>query len=211
MPDGGPSARRYPRGHVRQQLVAAALELARAGGPEAVVLREATRQVGVAPNAAYRHFADRDELLMAVCVAAMRELAIRMEARIAEVAGGPRSKRAAIARLNAIGTAYLEFAVTEPGLFRTAFAMPGHLHYAATEEAAGESGRGPLQLLGDALDALVRVNVLPAQRRPDLEFPVWASVHGLAVLATQGPLRELPKARQEQLFTHMLAFIEHAL
>lgn len=211
MPEGGPSARRHPHGHVRQQLVAAALGLARAGGPEAVVLREATRQVGVAPNAAYRHFADRDELLMAVCLAAMRELAIRMEARIAGVAGGPRSKRAAMARLRAIGTAYLEFAVTEPGWFRTAFAMPGHLHYAATGEAAGESGRGPLQLLGDALDALVRVKVLPAQRRPDLEFPVWASVHGLAVLATQGPLRELPKARQEQLFSHMLAFVEHAL
>ncbi|HEX3711228.1 MAG TPA: TetR family transcriptional regulator, partial [Trebonia sp.] len=59
--------RRRPRGAVRDGLVAAGLELARAGGPEAVVLREATRMVGVVPNAAYRHFADRDELLAAVC------------------------------------------------------------------------------------------------------------------------------------------------
>ncbi|MGC1566066.1 MAG: hypothetical protein WA794_08620, partial [Trebonia sp.] len=49
--------RRRPRGAVRDGLVAAGLELARAGGPEAVVLREATRMVGVVPNAAYRHFA----------------------------------------------------------------------------------------------------------------------------------------------------------
>ena len=60
-------------------LVAAGLELARAGGPDAVVLREATRMVGVVPNAAYRHFADRDELLAAVCAAAMGELADRMQ------------------------------------------------------------------------------------------------------------------------------------
>ncbi len=64
-----PKQRRRPRGAVRDGLVAAGLELARAGGPDAVVLREATRMVGVVPSAAYRHFADRDELLAAVCAA----------------------------------------------------------------------------------------------------------------------------------------------
>ena len=53
--------RRRPRGAVRDGLIAAGLELARTGGPDAVVLREATRMVGVVPNAAYRHFAARDE------------------------------------------------------------------------------------------------------------------------------------------------------
>src|SRR6202046_3986227 len=70
--------RRRPRGVVRDGLVAAGLELARTGGPDAVVLREATRMVGVVPNAAYRHFANRDELLAAVCVGAVNELAGRM-------------------------------------------------------------------------------------------------------------------------------------
>ena len=55
-----------PRGTVRSALVEAGLELARSGGPDAVVLREVTRMVGVVPNAAYRHFADRDALLAAV-------------------------------------------------------------------------------------------------------------------------------------------------
>jgi len=39
------------RGTVRAALVEAGLELARAGGPDAVVLREVTRMVGVGPNA----------------------------------------------------------------------------------------------------------------------------------------------------------------
>ena len=64
-------SRRRPAGQVRNALIAAGLELARAGGPDAVVLREATRRVGVVPNAAYRHFADRDALLAEVCVAAI--------------------------------------------------------------------------------------------------------------------------------------------
>src|SRR6516165_9120279 len=55
-----------PPGGVRTALVEAGLDLARTGGPDAVVLREVTRQVGVVPNAAYRHFADRDALLAAV-------------------------------------------------------------------------------------------------------------------------------------------------
>src|SRR5258708_20008972 len=77
---GSRSAARRPRGAVRDGLIAAGLELARTGGPDAVVLREATQIVGVVPNAAYRHFAHRDELLAAVSTAAMPELAPPMPA-----------------------------------------------------------------------------------------------------------------------------------
>ncbi|MGB6614684.1 MAG: TetR/AcrR family transcriptional regulator, partial [Trebonia sp.] len=130
--------RRRPRGAVRDGLVAAGLELARAGGPEAVVLREATRMVGVVPNAAYRHFADRDELLAAVCAAAMRELADRMAAGVASVPGAYGDPGAARSRLGEIGRAYLDFAHEEPGLFATAFAVPQQHAYDAQA-----SGDGP--------------------------------------------------------------------
>ena len=49
----------YRHGDLRRALVEAGMELARGGGPEAMLLREATRRVGVAPSAAYRRFADR--------------------------------------------------------------------------------------------------------------------------------------------------------
>src|ERR1700683_4530051 len=109
--------RRRPRGAVRDGLVAAGLELARTGGPDAVVLREVTRMVGVVPNAAYRHFAGRDELLAAVSAAAMGELADQMAAGVAGVRGPHGQAAAARGRLRAIGLAYLEFAREEPGLF----------------------------------------------------------------------------------------------
>src|SRR5919197_2096942 len=115
-----------PRGAVRAALVAAGLELARSGGPDAVVLREATRMVGVVPNAAYRHFEDRDALLAAVRDQAVRELAGRMADRMSRVRAGPHTPTGARLRLQAVGQAYLEFARNEPGLFDTAFAATDH-------------------------------------------------------------------------------------
>jgi AcrR family transcriptional regulator len=199
-------SRRRPAGQVRNALIAAGLELARAGGPDAVVLREATRRVGVVPNAAYRHFADRDALLAEVCVAAMDELAARMQEQVAAVRDGRDTKQSAIARLGALGVAYLDFAIRETGLFETAFALPRHMEYAAGDTADGH-GPTPFQLLSSALDELVTAGVLPAERRPDAEYSVWSSVHGMAVLITQGPLRGMPAQFVRHLTDQLFAFI----
>jgi len=186
--------RRRPRGAVRDGLVAAGLELARTGGPDAVVLREATRMVGVVPNAAYRYFADRDELLAAVCAAALRELADRMAAGIARVRGKHGDPAAARRRLHAVGTAYLAFAREEPGLFASAFALPQGHAYAAPDDATG-APRTPLGHLRAVLDELVDADVLSPRRRDGIEYPIWSTVHGLAVLTGQGPPARRPRHR----------------
>jgi AcrR family transcriptional regulator len=202
--------RRRPRGAVRDGLVAAGLELARAGGPDAVVLREATQMVGVVPNAAYRHFVGRDELLAAVAAAAMRELAARMATGVGRVRGKRGDPAAARRRLHAIGRAYLEFARQEPGLFATAFAVPRQHDYGAP---GGGTGQNPLPLdqLRAVLDELADVGVLDRQRRAGLEYPIWSTVHGLAVLTGQGPLREIPDATRRHLEKLTSAFIGEAL
>jgi len=191
-------------------LVAAGLELARTGGPDAVVLREATRMVGVVPNAAYRHFADRDELLAAVCAAALRELADRMAAGIARVRGKHGDPAAARRRLRAVGTAYLEFAREEPGLFATAYALPQQHTYGAPDDGTGQE-RTPFGHLRAVLDELVDAGVLDPRHRDDIEYPIWSAVHGLAVLAGQGPLRDVPDATRRHLENLTLAFIGESL
>ncbi len=203
-------AQRRPRGAVRDGLIAAGLELAQAGGPDAVVLREATRMVGVVPNAAYRHFADRDELLAAVCAAALRELADRMAAGVARVRGKHGDPAAARRRLHAIGTAYLEFARQEPGLFATAFALPQQHTYGTPEGGTGQE-RTPLGHLRAVLDELADAGVLQRRRREGIEYPIWSAVHGLAVLTGQGPLRDLPGATRHHLDELTLAFIDESL
>jgi AcrR family transcriptional regulator len=206
------ASRRYHHGNLRAALLDAGVELAREGGPDAVVLREASRRADVSHNAVYRHFVDRDALLRAVCGRCMGALARLMEKRIGEVDPGGAEGLLARARLRATGSAYLEFAACEPGWFRTAFAVPPGLGYLdADDDGVGESGLGPLELLGAQLDALTAAGLLAAERRPRAEMAAWASVHGLAMLLLDGPLRELTQSERHAASARVLDMIERGL
>ncbi len=201
----------YRHGDLRHALVAAGIEMASAGGPDAVVLREATRRAGVVPNAAYRHFADRAALVRAVSQAAMGRLAAAMEAELAALPPGEDPASAARARLRAVGAGYLRFAQSEPGLFQTAFSVPADLSTAGAADAAGPGGRTPFQLLASALDDMASAGVLPPERRPGAEFLAWSTVHGLAMLTLGGPLRGLDAAQREVTSRQLLAMVERGL
>ena len=198
----------YRHGDLSAALVRAGVELAQSGGPQAVVLREATRRVGVSPNAAYRHFADHRALLRAVAAVAMSQLAETMEGRQSAVSTRIRPPRRARERLRAVGAGYLDYARAEPGLFRTAFTMADELDDAL---AVGPFGRTPFQLLSDALDGLVEVGLLSPRRRPDAELLAWSSVHGLAMLLIEGPLQQLDEAHTRQVCDQLLDHIEAGL
>jgi AcrR family transcriptional regulator len=200
------SRRTYHHGDLRQALLDAGIALARHGGPDAVVLREATRRAGVVPNAAYRHFASRHALLQAVRSAALAALAVAMEKQLARSRDtGPSVS------LRAFGTAYLRFALSEPGLFRTAFAVPGDPDTAGSPAKSGRSGLNPFQLLGVALDRMVEGGVLPPQRRPGAEHLAWSAVHGLAMLVLEGPLRRLTRVETQRIGQRVLDMVEQGL
>jgi AcrR family transcriptional regulator len=201
----------YRHGDLRRALVDAGIELARGGGPGAVVLREATRRAGVVPNAAYRHFASRQALLQAVRSAALSALAIAMETELAAPRRVENETDFARASLRAIGTGYLRFARTEPGLFRTAFAVPGAARDGGDPDKAGNSGLDPFELLGAALDRLVAAGVLPLARRPGAEYLAWSAVHGLAMLVIDGPLRDLPAVQADAVSQRLLDMVEKGL
>jgi AcrR family transcriptional regulator len=182
----------YHHGNLREALIDAGLDTARAEGPDAVVLRAATRSAGVSPNAAYRHFADRDELLGAVARRCMEKLAELIEMRLAEGraedpsdpgTSDPGTSEGAWKALVIAGRAYIEFALTETGWFKTAF---GSL--VLGEDHDLPEVQDPYAILNRLLDDLVTAGALPIERRPGAEYAAWASVHGIATLLTEGPL-----------------------
>ena len=209
----------YRHGDLRGALLTAGIAMARTGGPDAVVLREATRAAGVSPNAAYRHFADRQALLHAVSNAALGLTADRIELELATVpevaadatAGDNHQIEVARQRLRAVGTGYIAFAREEPGLFRTAFSVPDNLQHAADPAKAGRSGLTPFQLVGAALDGLVRVGVLSLERRVNAEFLAWSAVHGLGMLVIDGPLRGLTDPMITESTSRLLDMVERGL
>src|SRR5207248_9133955 len=102
-----PGKKGYHHGSLHSALIEASVALAREGGPDRVILREAARAAGVSHSAAYRHFSDREALLTEVSRSARGELAARMRLGV-DRATDP------LDRLAAVGSAYVGFALAEP-------------------------------------------------------------------------------------------------
>src|SRR6476469_8731443 len=184
----------YHHGALHSALIEAGIALAREGGPDRVVLREAARAAGVSHSAAYRHFTDRDALLAEVSKYARSELAAEMRRR-GKRARDPRK------RLEAVGMAYVDLALAQPGLFRTAFTSHPPTSQAAAAgggSAGGGGDRGdgvasgdavdPFEILGQVLDQAQAAGLLDPRRRPGAEIGAWSAVHGVAGLLLDGPL-----------------------
>ncbi|WP_160010051.1 TetR/AcrR family transcriptional regulator [Nocardioides sp. AX2bis] len=172
----------YHHGRLREALIEAAVEGVRDRGPEAVVLRDLARRVGVSHNAAYRHFAHRDEIVAEVAGVGMGLLVDAIRERVAAVSATDPVVRARL-RLAETGRAYVAFALAEPGLFRVAFGSTEALGKTASPDA------DPYAELGVVLDDLVSVGFLSPAARVDAEQTCWSAMHGFAVLNLEGPLR----------------------
>lgn len=176
----------YHHGDLREALVAAAIaHVARTGNVELTVRSLAT-SVGVSHAAAYRHFDGKAALLAEV---ARRGFA-RFEAELAGARAGtadlPPPRLAPV--LHALATAYIRFALDEPGLFRVmwdAQIKPFDAHVGLAEAA-----RASLRVLIDALaDAGFSAgSEAPALAARHAALTVWSSVHGYATLALDGQL-----------------------
>ncbi|MER5547331.1 TetR/AcrR family transcriptional regulator [Streptomyces sp. NPDC002589] len=183
----------YHHGDLRNALVKAGVALAAQGGPQAVVLRAAAREVGVSATAAYRHFEDRDDLLHAVKLAALGRLAGAMEQEV--LAGKQRRDpvEEAVRRFRALGTGYLRFALAEPGLFRMACRETS----GQTGDFALMAGSRAFAMLIEVVDTLAGHGLIEAGRRPFSEMAAWAPVHGLANLLLDGVLDGLPTQQRQ--------------
>ncbi len=197
----------YHHGNLRQALLEHGVELARTGGPDAVVLRDVQRMAGVSNSAAYRHYADRQALLGAVQAYAMLRLGDAMVTALGAVRGRRPSRSRALARLRATGQAYVDFALAEPGLFRTAFAPVGP----ATTDVVVDPDRHPFQILRGCIDDLVSTGVLTASRRDGLDEAAWAAVHGMATLLLDGPLAEVAAHRRALITERLLDVIQDGI
>lgn len=195
----------YHHGNLAQALVAAGLDMAAEGGPEALSLREAARRAGVSPTATYRHFENRGALLMAVKVAVLTRLgaALRAATRSRLPSGLDDAERAR-RRLVGIGRAYVTFAVTNPGQYRVIFAE-------ATFPDDGPVGLDhdcdPYEILSEVLDQMEAAGALAPGRRLGAEVPMWALVHGLSSLILEGPYGHLSRREQSALVQSALELV----
>lgn len=203
----GGEPRPYHHGDLHSALIAAGLRLARQGGVAGLGLRELTRAVGVTPNAAYRHFADRRALVLAVAREAQDLLARAMLDRMKAIAPTDDDAGRALELLRAVGLGYIRFAISEPGWFEVAIVTHDDPAAGGPPVTVADRVAPPYQLLLDALDGLVRAGVLSTHGRADAEWACWSTVHGFADLATRGPLRRQDRAVVDRLAEHVVATV----
>lgn len=206
-----PQRTTFRHGDLRRALLDAGMAMARTGGPDAIVLREATRQAGVVPNAAYRHFRNQAELLGAVRSACLSMLAVEIETEMSKLRPGKDEAAYARRSLRAVGTGYMAFALREPGLFHTAFSVPAPVFEPPNPANAGATGLNPFQLLTLALDRMAAAGILRAKERPGAEFLAWSAVHGLSILMLDGPLRGLDAPTAQHFGKRLLDMVERGL
>jgi AcrR family transcriptional regulator len=208
---------------LKQNLLEHGIALAREGGPDAVSLRDVQRRAGVSNTAAYRHYAHRDALLVAISEYAAGEMAQEMERQMASAearAGTPQpdddsvesARRRARARFRATGSAYIDFALAEPGLFAVAMHPGAHPDpKGPAPDARGPGDLGPYELLVSCVDELVTTGVLAPERRAFTDVSAWAAVHGLAVLLLDGPLTGLESDEQQAAIDRLLDLVDAGL
>ena len=177
----GPAKRgRYHHGDLRQALIDTAIEMLGERGAEAFSMAEASRRLGVAASAPYRHFADRDALLAAVALRAADLLAEQLDRHAAS--GTPAERLAAAAR------AYVHFADDQRPLFQalagSGLSKDGRPEIAAAAQAIGTTFLAPsAELTGGSQPAAAR-----------LASAVVATAHGHAMLMLDGTFGSGPDA-----------------
>lgn len=158
--------RGYHHGNLRESLLEAARRLTAERGPHGFTLAEAARLAGVSASAPYRHFRDKDALLVELGQRGFAEFGKRM--RDAATVGG----------LAAMGPAYLRFAREEPGYYGVMFGW-------RTPKEGEVEGSSSFSALVNAIARAFPASVEPERARV-LGLQVWAMSHGVAGLERGG-------------------------
>jgi len=175
----------YHHGDLRRALLAETARTIRKEGVEGVTLRAVGKRLGVSRTALYRHFADKPALLAAVAREGFQAFS-RDLSQAWTAAGGGRDG------FRAMGAAYVKFAIANPSHYRVMFGAFKDLCERDAQLAA--DAQASFQVLLDAVMLLQKDGLLRPDPPQTLAQYIWATVHGVAMLAIDGQLGPDPKA-----------------
>ncbi|MDD5158706.1 MAG: WHG domain-containing protein [Sulfuricurvum sp.] len=172
----------YHHGNLKEELLQTALEMIDKEGLDTITLRELTQRLGTSRTAVYRHFASKEALILGVIEKGYEHLNLLFTPIFQD-----RTHSVAV-RFEAMGRAYLDFAIEHPNLYRLLF---GENFRQEREEICDykdeNQATGLYALIGLLTEA--QEEGIIAQVNPMVQAAmVWASIHGLASLLIDGHL-----------------------
>ena len=168
---------RYHHGDLRRALLDEALRTIQQDGVDALTLRTIGVRLGVSRTALYRHFTDKRALLSSVATEGFRLLTERL--LNAWNAGG-------IHGFNAMGVAYIRFAMGNPSHYRVMFG--GFVDDGPRDDDLMRESTAAFQALVDAIVALQQEGAVRKDDALQLAQFIWAVVHGVSMLIIDGQL-----------------------
>ena len=172
-------AGQYHHGDLRRALIDQALRTIDKHGVEGLTLRAVGEALAVSRTALYRHFSDKQSLIAAVAREGFRTLRLDLLAAWAREGHGE-------AGFEAMGQAYLAFAVARPSHYRVMFGR--FVESKACDPELVQEAEGAFQALVDAVVAQQREGLVRRDDPVMLARFVWSVVHGIAMLTIDGQL-----------------------
>ena len=173
-------ARTYHHGDLRAALLDEAAAMIAEEGGASVTMRALGRRLGVSRAAAYRHFADKTELLVAVAAAGFD----RLKDRVRTVdAGAPGSS---IERFRRMGEEYVRFALENPAHYRLMYGKEALSRLG--QPALREAANALYEELVVVIQAYQKSGVIKRQDPRAQAYVAWSAVHGLASLVIEGQI-----------------------
>jgi AcrR family transcriptional regulator len=197
-----PTKAPYHHGNLKAALIAAALKELASEGLDGVSLRGVARRAGVSAPAVYRHFADKEALLIAIAAECAERLASTMVAAMAEAPADP------LERFRANGIALVRFAVANPEHFR-ALSTPGLADKIPAEQKQRE--RAFLDLERRGLETAQASGLIASFPLDELMLTASSTMMGLAHAIIQGRLGEVDDARATELAVAVTGVLGHGL
>ena len=175
----GKQPSRYHHGDLPRAMLQEAVRTIQTHGMAALTLRGVGERLGVSRTALYRHFADKQALLAAVAAEGFRTL---RAALVEAWETGGRGREG----FDAMGVAYVRFAVAHPSHYRVMFG--GVVRPGDASRAVGDPGTDAFQVLVDAIVEQQQTGLVRGDDPRQLALYIWAVVHGVAMLALDGML-----------------------
>jgi AcrR family transcriptional regulator len=173
----------------RERLCEAAERLFAERGPDAVTMRQLAAELGVSPMTPYRYFEDKDDIL-----AAVRAKGFNRFAEALETARNQAKGKGARVIGQAVGEAYVAFAIGHPHSYKLMFDF-NQPHAEKYPELVAAGQRAQKTMTGHVEDAIAEGLMAGDPQQIGLMF--WAAIHGAVILELAGMV---PPGGAAQLF-----------
>ncbi|MGL4609789.1 MAG: TetR/AcrR family transcriptional regulator [Trueperaceae bacterium] len=159
---------------LRQGILEAAVKLFEEKGYEGFSLRQVAEEIGYTPTTIYLYFKDKDALLLNVVYDGFKEFGETLEK-------GYQSGRDPLERLQKVGWAYFDFAMSHPVHYRLMFMQRGDFMQAHPE--GYERVIDSFGVLERVIREGIEANIMRKGEVRTYAALIWANVHGLVSLA----------------------------